>query len=74
MNSQADKRKRAGVALTVYVCPLILKRTLSCVGKIVFTDNWIQEIMYWAVKWVHLIRNRAQICATPTAVVKVRVS
>jgi hypothetical protein len=46
----------------------------SYVGKIVFTENWIQEIMFWFVKWVYLIWNRDQIYATLTAVVKVRVS
>jgi len=50
------------------------EKNTPCVGKIVSTDNWIQEIMYWAVKWVHLIWNWAQICGILTAVVKVRVS
>jgi len=50
------------------------EKTTSYVGKMVFTDNWIQEIMYWAVKRVHMTWNRAQMCATVTAVGKVRVS
>ena len=42
MNSQADKRKRAGVTLTLHVWSLNFEKNTSCVGKIVFTDNWIQ--------------------------------
>ena len=59
--------------LYIYVASNFQKTT-SYVGKIVFTDNWIQEILYWAVKLVHLIWGRAQMCATVTAVGKVRVS